>query len=113
MKWFSDMIFDSRAGGTHVIGGVHKWVINSNWKLPADNFTGDGYHTYLTHASLRAIRESNGPISTQRFGEGGWSISPGNGHGVIRFGSGGYGSRKPSDPLPKDTVQRYRIEHLP
>jgi 3-phenylpropionate/trans-cinnamate dioxygenase alpha subunit len=38
-----------------VIGGVHKWVINANWKYAADNFFGDDGHHTVTHASVRLV----------------------------------------------------------
>ena len=37
-------------GGTEAIGGVHKWTIDVNWKIPSENFAGDHYHVPSTHA---------------------------------------------------------------
>jgi 3-phenylpropionate/trans-cinnamate dioxygenase alpha subunit len=50
-----DLILDRRAGGTELIGGVHKWVLNANWKYAADNFFGDDGHHSVTHASIRRV----------------------------------------------------------
>ncbi len=50
-----DYILDRRVGGTELLGGVHKWVIKSNWKFPADNFGGDDGHHLITHASIRKV----------------------------------------------------------
>ncbi len=49
------IMFDRRAGGTEVIGGVHKWVMHANWKYAADNFFGDDGHHTVTHASVRQV----------------------------------------------------------
>jgi 3-phenylpropionate/trans-cinnamate dioxygenase subunit alpha len=49
------IMFDRRAGGTEVIGGVHKWVMNANWKYAADNFFGDDGHHTITHMSVRHV----------------------------------------------------------
>jgi len=49
------IMFDRRAGGTEVIGGVHKWVMNANWKYAADNFFGDDGHHTITHMSVRRV----------------------------------------------------------
>jgi hypothetical protein len=35
---------DGREGGSVVFGGVQKWIVPTNWKLPAENFAGDTYH---------------------------------------------------------------------
>ena len=51
--WYMDVLLDRRAGGTEVAGGVHRWVMNMNWKFGADNFAGDGYHVSITHGSTR------------------------------------------------------------
>jgi len=45
---------DGREGGTIVFGGVHKWIVPSNWKLPAENFCGDSYHN-PSHRSVDSI----------------------------------------------------------
>ena len=51
MTWYLDSFFDRREGGVEVIGGVHKWIIPCNWKLPAENFGGDAYHVAWNHLS--------------------------------------------------------------
>ncbi|MDE0214622.1 MAG: aromatic ring-hydroxylating dioxygenase subunit alpha [Deltaproteobacteria bacterium] len=49
------VMFDRRTGGTEIIGGVHKWVMNANWKYAADNFFGDDGHHTVTHVSVREV----------------------------------------------------------
>ena len=52
-----DMVLDcrdGREGGSEVFGGVHKWIIPANWKLPAENFLGDTYHN-PSHLSVDMI----------------------------------------------------------
>ena len=49
------IMFDRRAGGTEIIGGAHKWVMNANWKYAADNFIGDDGHHTITHMSVRRV----------------------------------------------------------
>ncbi|MCP3805017.1 aromatic ring-hydroxylating dioxygenase subunit alpha [Allokutzneria sp. A3M-2-11 16] len=43
--------FDRSAAGTEVLGGVQKWRLRGNWKLAAEQFTGDNYHAETTHSS--------------------------------------------------------------
>lgn len=87
--WYLDSMFDRREGGVEVVGGMHKWVIPCNWKLPAENFGGDAYHTVWTHLSamrtgfsstFRASRASKGSV-----------VCPGNGHCFITV--------DPKDPI--------------
>ena len=84
MTWYLDTFFDRQEGGIEVIGGVHKWVLPSNWKLPAENFGGDAYHVLWSHISAIKASFSVGvtaqPTSTGRM------VSLGNGHGLITVG---------------------------
>ena len=86
MAWYLDSFFDRREGGVEVIGGVHKWVVPCNWKLPAENFGGDAYHVSWSH--LSAIRAGFAGDFRLRPSTGGTLISPGQGHCVITLGGG-------------------------
>jgi phenylpropionate dioxygenase-like ring-hydroxylating dioxygenase large terminal subunit len=81
MTWYLDIVLDRRAGGTEVVGGMHKWVMPCNWKFAADNFQGDGYHAQTSHAS--AIRAG---FAGSAFARGtaprGVTVYTGNGHGI-------------------------------
>ena len=69
MAWYLDAFFDRREGGAEVVGGVLKWEIPCNWKLPAENFGGDAYHAFWSHqsailtrfASNRSLRGASAP----------------------------------------------------
>ena len=84
MAWYLDAFFDRREGGIEVVGGMHKWVMPCNWKLPAENFGGDGYHTTWSH--LSAIRTGFGGDFRVQPNSRGMMLSPGNGHCVIGVG---------------------------
>ena len=85
MAWYLDSFFDRREGGVEVVGGVHKWVVPCNWKLPAENFGGDAYHVSWSH--LSAIRAGFAGDFRLR-NTGGALVSPGQGHCVITLGGG-------------------------
>jgi phenylpropionate dioxygenase-like ring-hydroxylating dioxygenase large terminal subunit len=53
----------ARAEATEVLDGVHKWRIQTNWKLPAEQFVSDIYHFGVTHASavMAHLPEGMGP----------------------------------------------------
>lgn len=50
--WYLDALVDRQEGGIEVIGGVHKIRVSGNWKLAAEQFAGDSYHTIMTHSSV-------------------------------------------------------------
>ncbi len=51
MAFYLDLFLDRREGGTEVIGGIHKWTAEANWKAPAENQVGDNYHVVHSHGS--------------------------------------------------------------
>lgn len=60
-RWFLDnVLLVHDLGGLEAIPGCHRYRIVGNWKLFADNFAGDHYHSLTSHASAWALR-SRGP----------------------------------------------------
>jgi 3-phenylpropionate/trans-cinnamate dioxygenase alpha subunit len=55
MLFYMDGFFDRAEGGTEIVGGFHKWVIEANWKFAAEQFCSDQYHTLITHASIAEV----------------------------------------------------------
>jgi phenylpropionate dioxygenase-like ring-hydroxylating dioxygenase large terminal subunit len=84
MAWYLDAFFDRREGGIEVIGGMHKWVMPCNWKLPAENFGGDGYHVSWSH--LSAVQTGSGGDFRVKPDPQGTILSPGNGHCLAAVG---------------------------
>ena len=84
MAWYLDAFFDRREGGIEVIGGIHKWIMPCNWKFPAENFAGDGYHVSWSH--LSAARTGSGGDFRVKPDPAGRALSPGNGHSVMTIG---------------------------
>lgn len=77
-KWYLDISTKRSDAGLEVIGTPHRWIVPSNWKLPADQFVGDTAHFPFTHVSafgLGTWPKTEGPP---------WAanISLENGHGV-------------------------------
>ncbi|MEV7046304.1 SRPBCC family protein [Amycolatopsis sp. NPDC051061] len=75
---YLDLLFGRAESGFEVIGGVHKWTIETNWKIPAENFSGDQYHLSSTHASSVEVGLRN------RVTEYGHTIHVDEGHGFTR-----------------------------
>ena len=105
MTWYLDAFFDRREGGIEVVGGIHKWIMPCNWKFPAENFGGDGYHTSWSH--LSAIQTGSGGDFRLKPDPQGVMLSPGNGHCVI-----GVGPDTVADP-PAPEILAYEAAILP
>jgi phenylpropionate dioxygenase-like ring-hydroxylating dioxygenase large terminal subunit len=84
MAWYLDTFFDRREGGIEVIGGMHRWIMPCNWKLPAENFGGDGYHVSWSH--LSAVQTGSGGDFRIAPDPQGTILSPGNGHCLAAVG---------------------------
>lgn len=65
MAWYLDTLVDRRAGGTELIGGVHRWIMRANWKIGADNNGGDFYHVNYSHASAFKMRGTPRPNTNE------------------------------------------------
>ncbi len=53
--WYLDMLVDRRAGGVEVTGGgAFRWVVEANWKVPAEAFAGDAYSDLTLHGATNA-----------------------------------------------------------
>jgi phenylpropionate dioxygenase-like ring-hydroxylating dioxygenase large terminal subunit len=105
MAWYLDVFFDRCEGGSEVVGGLHKWIMPCNWKLPAENFAGDGYHVTWSHVS--AIRAGFGGDFRVGVDPTGAALSPGNGHCVMTVGA-----NMNADP-PAPEIQAYEEKIFP
>jgi phenylpropionate dioxygenase-like ring-hydroxylating dioxygenase large terminal subunit len=100
MAWYLDFIVDRRAGGAEVLGGVHKWTVNANWKLPAENFVGDWYHTFTTHGSAFQVGYAAAKVGIGSSEQApGFQISLGGGHGLGGRQVEGKGVQLPYAPV--------------
>jgi 3-phenylpropionate/trans-cinnamate dioxygenase subunit alpha len=82
MTWYLDAMLDHDDEGTVVVGGVHKWVLEGNWKLAAEQFATDWYHVNMSHASaLTLLAPGNKPKDAIVHRTGRQYVDP-NGHGA-------------------------------
>ena len=51
MAWYFDVFADRFDNGLEMVGGMHKWVLNCNWKFAAEQFTTDMQHAEISHGS--------------------------------------------------------------
>jgi phenylpropionate dioxygenase-like ring-hydroxylating dioxygenase large terminal subunit len=94
MLWYMDGYFDRSAGGTEVIGGMHRWVLKCNWKFAAEQFCSDMYHADFSHLSalIAQLPEGVDP-SMGRLPTIGSQFSSSRGHGTGFFTETGPVSR--------------------
>lgn len=89
MKWYLDMEWGIAAYGWEVIGEPQRWMLNTNWKIGAENFSGDDYHTLFLHRSMIELGFlHNSDLKA-------WHIQAGNGHAISHFMS------QPDKPGPR------------
>jgi phenylpropionate dioxygenase-like ring-hydroxylating dioxygenase large terminal subunit len=77
MAWYLDLLV-GRAE-MEVVGPPMRHELATNWKLPAENFASDAYHTLHTHASIAEI----GLTPSAKWAKDGYHVSAGRGHGVM------------------------------
>jgi phthalate 3,4-dioxygenase subunit alpha len=64
-QFFLDLYSNQSASGLDV-RGPQRWMIDANWKIGAENFVGDTYHTPHTHASVVEIGLFREPKANKR-----------------------------------------------
>jgi len=83
MAWYMDAMLDKDPEGTVVVGGIHKWELEGNWKLAAEQFATDWYHVNMSHASALMVMSptGKGPKDEIVHRTGRQYVDP-NGHGA-------------------------------
>ncbi|MFB5189252.1 aromatic ring-hydroxylating oxygenase subunit alpha [Alicyclobacillus fastidiosus] len=79
MKWYFDIMLGRSDAGMEVRGVPQKWIINTNWKISADNFGGDPYHTAMSHRSTVELGISPKDPMYASYGH---QVVLDNGHGI-------------------------------
>ncbi|MBN9620536.1 MAG: Rieske 2Fe-2S domain-containing protein, partial [Actinobacteria bacterium] len=79
-QFYLDIYLKQGPSGSEVYGPPDHWVVPADWKIAAENFCGDGYHTPVAHqfGFHLGYFPSSGASHSQ-----GWSVHiPGKGHGI-------------------------------
>lgn len=100
MTWYMDAMLDHDDEGTEVIGGVHKWVLEGNWKLAAEQFATDWYHVNMSHASALMVMSPGKKPKDEIVHRTGRQYADPNGHGA------GFPVH-PKNRFDADTVHRH------
>jgi phenylpropionate dioxygenase-like ring-hydroxylating dioxygenase large terminal subunit len=87
------------------VRGPQRWRFKANWKVGAENFSGDTYHTPHTHASTGAIKLVSSAATTNR--KAGIMYAAGGGSGAtFRLGEGSFEQRLRAVGYPDDMIKR-------
>lgn len=79
MKWYMDMEWGQLKDGWEVVGEPQRWILDTNWKIGSENFSGDDYHTLFLHRSMAELGfTKNSHLKA-------WHIQAGNGHSISHF----------------------------
>ena len=91
LGWFMErLVLGTWNGGLEFVTGRHVYTARANWKIIAENFAGDHYHTSVTHASAyklglaphpagyEDVQDPNGPFEV--------ALRPGHGAGGVYTG---------------------------
>jgi phenylpropionate dioxygenase-like ring-hydroxylating dioxygenase large terminal subunit len=95
-KWYLDILV-GRAE-MQVMGPPQRFIIHSNWKIGADNFVGDSYHTMVTHGSIVKL----GMVPSATYSKKGYQIHTNNGHGL------NLGTPNPDFAFPEELKPEYQ-----
>jgi phthalate 3,4-dioxygenase subunit alpha len=63
--FYLDLYLHQSEAGVEV-RGPQRWLVHANWKIGAENFAGDSYHTPHTHASIVEIGLFREPKASRR-----------------------------------------------
>jgi PAH dioxygenase large subunit len=91
-RWYLDLWTKRSPAGLEVVGPPQRWVVDADWKLVSENFTGDSYHTLMTHRSMVELGQAPGDPKYAMYGE--QVHIPDKGHGLMLIGA------PPGAPLP-------------
>ena len=77
-RYYLEALFDRDGDGTAVLGGIQRWRIDCNWKMPSENLAGDMYHPDVSHASVMQLSgEASADI------EPAMQVTSSSGHAII------------------------------
>lgn len=100
-QFYLDIYLKQGPAGSEVYGPPDHWVADTNWKICAENFSGDGYHTPVAHqfGFHLGYFPSSGASHSQ-----GWAVHiPGKGHSI---GLGHTPGMPPFAGYPESLVER-------
>jgi len=106
--FYLDFYLKQSEDGVEVYGPPDHWIADTNWKICAENFAGDGYHTPVAHqwGFHLGYFPSSGATHSQ-----GWAVSfPGKGHAI---GLGHSPNFPPFGGFPDELIEQMKRVFTP
>lgn len=100
-KWYLEIVFGRTE--MEVVGPPQRFVIPAQWKIGADNFVGDSYHTMVTHGSIVEL----GMVPSAVYSKKGYQVHTEHGHGC------NIGFPNPDFAFPEDLIPEYKANLSP
>lgn len=110
-RFFLDLYVNQSPDGVEV-HGPQRWVIRSNWKIGAENFSGDSYHTPYTHASVVDIGLFKEPKAHRRK-QGALYWAGAGGGTTYKLPHGNFDENLAYVGYPQEMIDRMRQHWLP
>lgn len=110
-RFYLDFYTKQSAGGLEV-RGPQRWRIKANWKIGAENFAGDMYHTPHTHASIVDIGLFREPKAQKRKDGATYWADRGGGT-TYKLPPGGFDERMRYVGYPDEMIRRIKDTWTP
>ena len=94
------------------VRGPQRWIVQSNWKIGAENFAGDSYHTPQTHISVIEIGLFLEPKANRRK-EGALYWADGGGGTTYKLPTGDFDENMAYIGYPEEMIKRIRERWSP
>jgi phenylpropionate dioxygenase-like ring-hydroxylating dioxygenase large terminal subunit len=107
--WYLDLWTKRSPAGLEVVGPPQRWIVDADWKLVGENFTGDSYHTLMTHRSMVELGQAPSDPKYAMYGE--QVHIPGRGHGMMLIGAPPDAALPPFWGYPDEMRERARASY--
>ncbi|MFJ9590896.1 aromatic ring-hydroxylating oxygenase subunit alpha [Streptomyces acidicola] len=55
LAWYLELMLARTDAGLEIVGSPQRFIVDSNWKLAGEQWSGDSYHTMTTHKSIEDL----------------------------------------------------------
>ena len=111
LRFFLDLYLNQSDAGVE-LRGPQRWRVRCNWKIGAENFAGDSYHTPHTHASVVDIGLFREPTANKRK-EGALYFAGGGGGTTYKIPPGDFDHAIAHVGYPPEMAERMRAAWTP
>lgn len=106
LRWYLELMAARQLGELEVLPGQQRYKVAGNWKVAAENFAGDNYHTTHTHASAMLT----GALPPIVGGGVDYTVAFAHGHGTQLLPAPG--SKFPQERAYAQTLGAEAVEYL-